>query len=83
MYLTNVFNVRSEFRNLMSFVTHAQVCVGGFRANLRRGEMIPTESSGPQKGMLISVPLFHVTGSTSLAVCHQITCQNCHVHFQT
>lgn len=57
MYLTNVFNV----------------CVGGFRANLRRGEMIPTESSGPQKGMLISVPLFHVTGSTSLAMMASMT----------
>lgn len=43
--------------------------VGGRRAALRRGEDIPGLPEGPQKGILISVPLFHVTGLTSLAVC--------------
>ncbi|KAJ2915027.1 hypothetical protein MD484_g5364, partial [Candolleomyces efflorescens] len=53
-YLTNVMNVSVASR----------------RAALRKGEdpaplAAPT---GPQKGILISVPLFHVTGSTSLAM---------------
>ncbi|TFK28758.1 long-chain-fatty-acid-CoA ligase [Coprinopsis marcescibilis] len=41
--------------------------VGSARAALRRGET-PVSSLGPQIGILISVPLFHVTGSTSLAM---------------
>ncbi|KAF9451706.1 acetyl-CoA synthetase-like protein [Macrolepiota fuliginosa MF-IS2] len=44
------------------------VLVGSRRAALRRGEDLPTPVPGPQKGMLISVPLFHVTGSTSLTM---------------
>lgn len=53
-FLTNVLN---------SFVAKA-------RATLRKGEDIPTTISKdePQKGVLISVPLFHVTGLTSAAV---------------
>jgi hypothetical protein len=42
--------------------------VGGRRAALRRGEDLPVPTAEPQKSMLISVPLFHVTGSTSLTV---------------
>ena len=39
------------------------------RATLRRGENLPTQQKdGPQKGMLIAVPLFHVTGCTSFTV---------------
>ncbi|KAF8805416.1 acetyl-CoA synthetase-like protein [Phlegmacium glaucopus] len=39
------------------------------RAILRRGEVLTQpESTGPQKGVLISVPLFHVTGMTGLAM---------------
>lgn len=45
-----------------------QVLVGSRRAALRRGEDLPVPIPGPQKSMLISVPLFHVTGSTSLTV---------------
>ncbi|KJA24659.1 hypothetical protein HYPSUDRAFT_38744 [Hypholoma sublateritium FD-334 SS-4] len=51
-FLTNILNVM----------------VGGRRAALRRGEEIPGLPEGPQKGILISVPLFHVTGLTSLAM---------------
>ncbi|KAK0467499.1 hypothetical protein IW261DRAFT_1060601 [Armillaria novae-zelandiae] len=42
--------------------------VGGMRALLRRGGNLPdpaTPANGPQKGALIAVPLFHVTGTTS------------------
>ncbi|KAK0467502.1 hypothetical protein IW261DRAFT_1612980 [Armillaria novae-zelandiae] len=42
--------------------------VGGMRALLRRGGNLPnpaTPTNGPQKGALIAVPLFHVTGTTS------------------
>ncbi|KAG2013686.1 AMP dependent CoA ligase [Coprinopsis cinerea AmutBmut pab1-1] len=57
-YLTNVMNIS----------------IGSLRAALRRGE---TPSAGPvpgpQKGILISVPLFHVTGSTSLAMLGTLT----------
>lgn len=45
-----------------------QVTVGSRRAALRRGEDLPVPVPGPQKSVLISVPLFHVTGSTGLAV---------------
>ncbi|THH19787.1 hypothetical protein EW146_g1465 [Bondarzewia mesenterica] len=57
------------------FLTNvANVLVGSRRAILRRGEPLPpfVVPEGPQKGILISVPLFHVTGSTSLSV--QGTC---------
>ncbi|KAF5363672.1 hypothetical protein D9756_000643 [Leucocoprinus leucothites] len=46
----------------------ANVMVGGRRAALRRGEDLPVPVPEPQKSMLISVPLFHVTGSTSLTM---------------
>lgn len=44
------------------------VSVSGRRATLRRGEDFPVPLPGPQKSILISVPLFHVTGSTGLAM---------------
>ncbi|RDB22581.1 2-succinylbenzoate--CoA ligase [Hypsizygus marmoreus] len=52
MYLTNVLNV----------------LVASRRALLRRGENILPKPAEAQKGILISVPLFHVTGSTSLTM---------------
>ncbi|KAF9058217.1 hypothetical protein BJ165DRAFT_1426444 [Panaeolus papilionaceus] len=51
-YLTNILNVMVSSR----------------RAALRRGEGIPVPVPGPQKGILIPVPLFHVTGLTSLSM---------------
>jgi len=53
MFLTNVLNV----------------LVGSRRAALRRGDnILPVSPAAPPKGMLVSVPLFHVTGCTSLAM---------------
>lgn len=46
-----------------------QILAGGSRAALRRGEDYPQlQREGPQKGILVTVPLFHVTGSTSFSV---------------
>ncbi|KDR75885.1 hypothetical protein GALMADRAFT_1331600 [Galerina marginata CBS 339.88] len=57
-FLTNVLNV----------------LVGGFRASLRRGEDFPTiQRIGPQKATLVTVPLFHVTGSTSFSMMATMT----------
>ncbi|KAK0207498.1 hypothetical protein IW262DRAFT_1530175 [Armillaria fumosa] len=45
--------------------------VGGMRALLRRGGNLPdpaTSTNVPQKGALIAVPLFHVTGTTSYSM---------------
>lgn len=44
--------------------------VGGIRADLRRGGDYPdfNVEDIPQKGALIGVPLFHVTGLTSFTV---------------
>ncbi|KAF7433422.1 hypothetical protein PC9H_005374 [Pleurotus ostreatus] len=57
-FLTNVLNV----------------LVGSRRAALRRGEDISsTPPPGPQKGILVSVPFFHVTGSTSLSMMASLT----------
>lgn len=45
--------------------------VGGRRALLRRGGNLPDPAApvqGPQKGALIAVPLFHVTGTTSYSM---------------
>ena len=71
-FLTNILNVTSliiceDHAAINHFFVH-EVTVGGRRAALRRGEPIPGLPEGPQKGILISVPLFHVTGLTSLAV---------------
>ncbi|KAJ6593920.1 hypothetical protein B0H19DRAFT_40733 [Mycena capillaripes] len=51
-FLTNVINVTAA----------------ATRASLRRGEDIPLALSSPQKGVLVGVPLFHVTGMTSLSM---------------
>ncbi|KAF9495672.1 acetyl-CoA synthetase-like protein [Pleurotus eryngii] len=57
-FLTNVLNV----------------LVGSRRAALRRGEDVSsTPPPGPQKGILVSVPFFHVTGSTSLSMMASLT----------
>ncbi|XP_006460626.1 acyl-CoA synthetase [Agaricus bisporus var. bisporus H97] len=42
--------------------------VGIRRAALRRGDDLPVPVPGPQKSILISVPFFHVTGSTTLTM---------------
>lgn len=44
--------------------------VGGIRADLRKGGDYPDFNAEniPQKGALIGVPLFHVTGLTSFTV---------------
>ncbi|TFY81448.1 hypothetical protein EWM64_g2562 [Hericium alpestre] len=56
MFLTNLFNVLASSR----------------RALLRRGDALPSlpgaPSNVPQAAILVSVPLFHVTGSTSLSM---------------
>ena len=44
-----------------------QISVGGMRAILRAGAEGTIPTGGPQKGVLIAVPLFHVIG-TSLTV---------------
>lgn len=60
-----------------------QVLVGSQRAILRRGENIKMAQDGPQKGVLVPVPLFHVTGSTSLSVRIAIYIKSlcCHTEF--
>ncbi|KII94769.1 hypothetical protein PLICRDRAFT_693101, partial [Plicaturopsis crispa FD-325 SS-3] len=40
---------------------------GSKRAMLRRGEDLPQSDSSDQRGILVPVPLFHVTGLTSLS----------------
>ncbi|KAJ7576812.1 hypothetical protein C8J56DRAFT_971681 [Mycena floridula] len=50
------------------FLTNVPNCfIAGPRAILRRGEELPEppKPNDPEKGFLISVPLFHVTGLTS------------------
>ncbi|KAI0080886.1 long-chain-fatty-acid-CoA ligase [Panus rudis PR-1116 ss-1] len=42
--------------------------VGAARAILRTGGALPTPPTGPQKGVLIAVPFFHVSGLTSLSM---------------
>lgn len=50
-----------------------KVLVAGRRAILRRGDdILETLPEGPQKGILVSVPLFHVTGLTSHSVSGQL-----------
>ncbi|KAF9475541.1 acetyl-CoA synthetase-like protein [Pholiota conissans] len=57
-FLTNVLNLLS----------------GGLRAALRRGDDYPTmQKTCPQKGALIAVPLFHVTGCTSFSMMATLT----------
>lgn len=57
-FLTNVLNVVS----------------GGARATLRTGGDYPLPPpEGPQKGVLVAVPLFHVTGTTSFSMMSAFT----------
>jgi len=49
-------------------INHRNASVASSRAKLRRGEDLPQPQPGPQRGILVSVPLFHVTGSTSLTM---------------
>ncbi|KAK7695997.1 hypothetical protein QCA50_000637 [Cerrena zonata] len=59
--------VLSTQRQFLTNIRNATV--GSSRAVLRRGDDLPVPSlSEPQKGLLISVPFFHVTGSTSLSM---------------
>ncbi|KAG6915678.1 hypothetical protein DXG01_010467 [Tephrocybe rancida] len=58
-YLTNLLN------HLIWSVEY-QTVVSRYRAVLRRGgNILPKQDSETQKGSLVPVPLFHVTGSTS------------------
>ncbi|KAJ8489092.1 hypothetical protein ONZ45_g13711 [Pleurotus djamor] len=51
------------------FLTNLRnISVGVLRAKLRQGESLPEPKQGPQQGVLVAVPLFHVTGSTSLSM---------------
>ncbi|KAL0955924.1 hypothetical protein HGRIS_002116 [Hohenbuehelia grisea] len=51
------------------FLTNLRnISVGVLRAKLRNGEELPSPKEGPQQGVLVAVPLFHVTGSTSLSM---------------
>ncbi|KAF9460705.1 hypothetical protein BDZ94DRAFT_878708 [Collybia nuda] len=56
-FLTNVLNV----------------LVGSTRAAIRRGLDIPNIPTDPQKGILVAVPLFHVTGTTSFSMMATMT----------
>ncbi|CAL1700983.1 unnamed protein product [Somion occarium] len=58
--------VLSTQRQFLTNIRNATV--GASRAILRRGDNLPGLSVGPQKGLLVSVPFFHVTGSTSLSM---------------
>ncbi|KAF4563305.1 hypothetical protein EYR36_003746 [Pleurotus pulmonarius] len=51
------------------FLTNLRnISVGVLRAKLRQGENLPEPNQGAQQGVLVAVPLFHVTGSTSLSM---------------
>lgn len=51
------------------FLTNTRnAIVATSRAHLRAGGNLPIAEQGPQRGMLISVPFFHVTGTTSLSM---------------
>ena len=52
-----------------------QILVAGHRATLRRGDDYPEiREEVPQKGVLVAVPLFHVTGMTSFSVRPRVCC---------
>jgi len=67
-WLTNVINVSKICVFYLHVLKGQKIIISSQRAALRRGEDVPVPLPGPQKSMLISVPFFHVTGSTSLAV---------------
>ncbi|KAJ7647316.1 hypothetical protein FB45DRAFT_893048 [Roridomyces roridus] len=51
------------------FLTNSlNLLVAATRASLRRGEDGPAAAAGPQRGVLVAVPFFHVTGSTSFSM---------------
>ncbi|KAF8070124.1 hypothetical protein FPV67DRAFT_1003106 [Lyophyllum atratum] len=59
--------VLSTQRQFLSNVPN--VMAGALRASLRRGENYPDfKDDIPQKGILVAVPLFHVTGTTSFTM---------------
>ncbi|KAF9071752.1 hypothetical protein BDP27DRAFT_1500612 [Rhodocollybia butyracea] len=58
--------VLSTQRQFLTNVLNTQV--GNRRAILRRGESLDPPPDGPQKGALVAVPLFHVTGLTSYSM---------------
>ncbi|KAF8812455.1 acetyl-CoA synthetase-like protein [Phlegmacium glaucopus] len=59
-------NPKGVLSTQRQFLTNIiNVTIAGRRAILRRGEEIPEPVPGPQKGILISAPLFHVAGITT------------------
>ncbi|KAJ3724511.1 hypothetical protein C8R42DRAFT_453754 [Lentinula raphanica] len=58
--------VLSTQRQFLTNVLNAQVAPR--RATLRRGDNLSPAPEGPQKGALVAVPLFHVTGLTSYSM---------------
>ncbi|KAI0080888.1 acetyl-CoA synthetase-like protein [Panus rudis PR-1116 ss-1] len=51
------------------FLTNVRnMTIGSSRATLRAGGTLAGPYVGPQKGMLVAVPLFHVSGSTSFSM---------------
>ncbi|EKM59179.1 uncharacterized protein PHACADRAFT_136523 [Phanerochaete carnosa HHB-10118-sp] len=58
--------VLSTQRQFLTNIRNATAAAG--RAALRRGDSASVAPSGPQSGLLVSVPFFHVTGLTSLSM---------------
>ncbi|KAH8105971.1 hypothetical protein BXZ70DRAFT_998122 [Cristinia sonorae] len=58
--------VLSTQRQFLTNILNAKI--GSSRAILRSGIDLPTDPTGPQKSVLISVPFFHVSGTTSLTM---------------
>lgn len=69
-FLSNILNVRLQPLFSRTYSDMSKVTAGGLRASLRRGEDYPDfdKNEEPQKGILVPVPLFHVTGTTSFSV---------------
>lgn len=72
-FLTNVLNVSMKTSSFLLKYPYLllKVLVGSIRSSLRNGLDIPSAPVGPQKGILVAVPLFHVTGTTSFSVSHR------------
>lgn len=58
--------VLSTQRQFLTNIRNATAAAA--RAALRRGDTVPVPPPGPQRGLLVSVPFFHVTGLTSLSM---------------
>lgn len=58
--------VLSTQRQFLTNIRNASVASS--RATLRRGGSLTPPPKGPQKGMLVAVPLFHVSGCTSFSM---------------